>query len=75
MLSHLRTAVKPKPTKVFEKIRAENKLPRLPNVKLYPKRVTEEMKEREVGRWKVIEFALAERGLPVRVKGEKMAEL
>ena len=45
----------------------------LPNVKLYKNKITEEERERSIGRWKVIEYALAERGLPVKkVKhGEK----
>lgn len=38
---------------------------KLPNVKIYSKRVTEMQKEKEIGRWKVIEYALRERGLPV----------
>ena len=41
----------------------------IPNVKFVPKRVTVVDKEKEVGRWKVIEFALKERGLPVTKRG------
>jgi hypothetical protein len=65
MLSRLLAVTKPKPTKVFEKVKSENQLPRLPNVKLYPRQITEKQKEKAIGRWKVIEYALTERGLPV----------
>jgi hypothetical protein len=37
----------------------------LPNVKVYDRRVTPIDKEKAVGRWKVIEKELNERGLPV----------
>ena len=40
----------------------------LPNVKMYKKKVSPIQKDKEVGRRKVIEYALAERELPRLVK-------
>ncbi|KAJ2898938.1 hypothetical protein MKZ38_003571 [Zalerion maritima] len=56
---------KPKPTKLFEFIEERKpELTNLPNVKVYSRRVTPIDKEKEVGRWKVIERELEKRGLP-----------
>lgn len=65
ILSQFIAATKSKPTKVFEKVQLQTELPRLPNVKLHSRQIREEEKERAIGRWKVIEYALTERGLPV----------
>ncbi|KAI9778873.1 MAG: hypothetical protein M1839_007836 [Geoglossum umbratile] len=61
--SHLLT---PPPPKKLAAVLLENAaLAALPNVKVYDRRVTPIDKEKTVGRWKVIERELRERGLPV----------
>jgi len=40
----------------------------LPNVKMYKKKLSPIQKDKGVGKWKVIEYALAERELPRLVK-------
>ncbi|EAA31278.2 hypothetical protein NCU05552 [Neurospora crassa OR74A] len=55
----------PKPKKLAEQIEQSSILPELPNVKVYPRRVTPVDKERMVGRWKVIQKELQKRELPV----------
>ena len=63
LLSHLITP--PKPRKLFEALAQKDELTSLPNVEIFAQRVTPIDKERAVGRWKVIEKELEERGLPV----------
>ena len=53
-----------KPKKLAEGLLLNNELKDLPNVKIAGHRVTFVHKEREVGRWKVIEDELNERGIP-----------
>ena len=53
------------PKKLAEQIEQDPKLAPLPNVKIHTKRISPIDKEKEVGRWKVIEQELMERGLPV----------
>jgi hypothetical protein len=68
LYTQLLIAAKPKPKKLFEEIVQDSKKKRvlnIPNVKFSPRRVTVIDKEKEVGRWKVIEYALTERGIPV----------
>ncbi|OCK77029.1 hypothetical protein K432DRAFT_445636 [Lepidopterella palustris CBS 459.81] len=60
-----RISERPKPKKLIEAIQPSAKFKELANVKIYNRRVTPVDKEKEVGRWKVIEYALRERGLPV----------
>lgn len=55
----------PKPKKLAEQIEQSSILPELPNVKVYPRRVTPVDKEKMVGRWKVIQKELQKRELPV----------
>ncbi|KAK3375867.1 hypothetical protein B0T24DRAFT_526613 [Lasiosphaeria ovina] len=55
----------PKALKLAELITTKSLLPTLPNVKIYPRRVTPVDKEKMVGRWKLIQKELQERGLPV----------
>ncbi|KAF1986934.1 hypothetical protein K402DRAFT_393089 [Aulographum hederae CBS 113979] len=55
----------PKPKNVTEKLEQTQALSKLPNVKVSPKKLTEIDKETEIGRWKVIEYELLQRGLPV----------
>lgn len=59
---------KPKAEKLMQTLRA-NKVVDLPNVELLGQRFTSIHKEREIGRWKVIERELEARGLPVTGKG------
>lgn len=54
-----------KPRKLVEALEQKEDLINLPNVSVYAKRVTPIDKERSVGRWKIIEKELQERGLPV----------
>ncbi len=55
----------PAPTKLAQALLDDDRLTSLPNVKVFPRRVTPIDKERAVGRWKVIEKELVARGLPV----------
>lgn len=68
LLKHLITP--PKPNKVFEAIKQKTDLTQLPNVAIHDRRQTPVDKERSVGRWKLIEKELQERGLPVFGKQE-----
>ncbi len=63
LLKHL--IVRPKPRKLVEALSQREELMTLPNVAIYEKRITPIDKERSVGRWKVIEQELEQRGLPV----------
>ncbi|MCJ1477174.1 hypothetical protein MMC13_005845 [Lambiella insularis] len=56
---------KPKPKKLAEVLVAKPELASVPNVQIYERRYTPIDKEKEVGRWKVIERELQKRGLPV----------
>lgn len=63
LINHL--AQPPKPKKLIEEIEASGILKDLPNVQVFPRRVTPVDKEKMVGRWKIIERELQKRGLPV----------
>lgn len=63
LLAHLITP--PKPRKLVDALEQKEELLTLPNVHVYPSRITPIDKEQRVGRWKVIEKELQERGLPV----------
>ena len=63
ILGHLATP--PKARRLIEALAQKQSLFELPNVKIYGRRVTPVDKERDVGRWKVIEEELSKRGLPV----------
>ncbi|KAL1858286.1 hypothetical protein VTK73DRAFT_7861 [Phialemonium thermophilum] len=66
----LKVLVKPpKPKKLVEHIETKGNLTELPNVKVYPRRVTPIDKEKMVGRWKVIVEELEKRDLPVTGSG------
>ncbi|MCJ1398922.1 hypothetical protein MMC11_002123 [Xylographa trunciseda] len=56
---------KPKPKKLAELLIAKPALASMPNVHIFDRRHTPIDKEKEVGRWKVIERELIKRGLPV----------
>ena len=68
LLRHLITP--PKPSKVIDALTQRGELAELPNVSVYGRRQTPVDRERSVGRWKVIEKELKERGLPVFGKQE-----
>ena len=61
--SHLVTP--PKAKKLAHALAQIEQLTSLPNVSLHERRVTPIDKEKMVGRWKVIERELLDRGLPV----------
>jgi hypothetical protein len=54
-----------KPKNIAETLLMKENLAHLPNLKIMGRRETPVDKEKEVGRWKVIEAELEERGLPV----------
>ncbi|KAH7050311.1 ribosomal subunit 39S-domain-containing protein [Macrophomina phaseolina] len=57
--------VRPEPKKLADKLGHDQKFAKLPNVKISSRRITPIDKEKEVGRWKVIEQKLLDRNLPV----------
>ena len=57
--------VGPKPKSIAETLLMKENLAHLPNLKIMGRRETPVDKEKEIGRWKVIEAELEERGLPV----------
>ena len=56
---------KPKPKKLAEMLLQNPTIAALPNVEVFDRRQTPIDKEKEVGRWKIIEQELREKGLPV----------
>lgn len=63
LITHL--AEPPKAKKLADELKNTGILSDMPNVKVVPRRVTPVDKDKEVGRWKVIEKELKKRGLPV----------
>jgi len=63
ILSHL--VKPPKARKLVEALSQKEDLMTLPNVSVFAKRVTPIDKQKTIGRWKLIEKELEERGLPV----------
>ena len=63
LIGHL--VKKPKPKKLAESLLVNEKLTALPNLQIFDRRYTPIDKEKEVGRWKVIEKELERRGLPI----------
>lgn len=55
----------PPPQKLAEKLENNRTLSNLPNVKISNRRITPIDKEKQVGRWKVIEQKLLDKNLPV----------
>lgn len=55
----------PPPQKLAEKLENNQTLSKLPNVKISSRRITPIDKEKQVGRWKVIEQKLLDKNLPV----------
>ncbi|KAK4187412.1 hypothetical protein QBC35DRAFT_410530 [Podospora australis] len=58
-------ATPPKPKKLVELVEQKALFQELPNVRVFPRRVTPIDKEKMVGRWKLIQQELEDRGLPV----------
>jgi len=65
LIISLTKALQPKPKNVAESLMQEPALTRQSNVTILSRRETPVDKEKEVGRWKVIEKELRSRGLPV----------
>lgn len=63
LLGQMKT--KPKPRKLVQILEHKEDLVALPNVTVFGRRVTPIDRHKAVGRWKVIEKELQERGLPV----------
>lgn len=59
----------PKAKKLFEVVQQKGAFQELPNVRVFPRRVTPIDKEKMVGRWKLIKQELEDRGLPVTGTG------
>ncbi|KAK4225737.1 hypothetical protein QBC38DRAFT_420650 [Podospora fimiseda] len=60
----------PKPAKLAELVEKKALFSELPNVKVFPRRVTPIDKEKMVGRWKIIARELQEHGLPLTGTGD-----
>ncbi|SPQ26722.1 df878db1-43fb-43c0-9089-fd467e82150e [Thermothielavioides terrestris] len=60
----------PKPKKLAELVEATGAFKGLPNVRVFPRRVTPIDKEKMVGRWKIIVKELEKRNLPVVGTGD-----
>ena len=65
LINHILEDQKPKPKNLYEKLMEKQQLTGQSNLMILPRRETPVDKEKEVGRWKVIEKELIERGLPV----------
>ncbi len=63
LLEHL--VEPPKPKKLAELVETKGVFKDLPNVRVFPRRVTPIDKEKMVGRWKIIVNELEKRDLPV----------
>ena len=64
---------KPKPKKVAERLTGNEDLVNLPNVKVRERRWSLIDKEKEVGRWKVIEEEFRKRDLPFATRSKEGA--
>jgi hypothetical protein len=56
---------KPKPKKLADRLTVNEHLTSLPNIQIMDRRYTPIDKEKEIGRWKIIEKELIKRDLPV----------
>ena len=59
---------KPKPKKLAEALMGRPDVVTIPNIQFFDRRHTPIDKEKEVGRWKLIEEELQKKGLPVTGK-------
>ena len=57
--------MKPQPKRLTQQLSVAEQIMSLPNVKISQRRITPIHKEKQVGRWKLIERELLDRGLPV----------
>lgn len=64
------SAQQPKAKKLADELEKKQKLGVLPNVRVHSRKITPIDKEKELGRWKVIEEELKKRGLPVTGTGD-----
>ncbi|KAK0104576.1 hypothetical protein ONS95_004862 [Cadophora gregata] len=67
--------IPPKPRKLVEVLSQKEDLVTLPNVSIYARRITPIDRERSLGRWKVIEKELEEKGLPITGHESRRAQL
>jgi hypothetical protein len=70
IIDHVLDLQKPRPKNLYEELTEKPKLMSQGNLMILPRRETPVDKEKEVGRWKVIERELRARGLPVLGKLE-----
>jgi len=63
---------RPKPKKIAERLKTSTTLDSLPNVSIIDRRVTPIDREKRIGRWKLIEQELVDRGLPVTGQNTKV---
>ena len=75
-LAQLRDAIakRPAPKKMASKLNTSQILEGLPNVSVAARRVTPIDKEKKIGRWKLIEQELLDRGLPVTGSNTKVKQ-
>lgn len=72
LVDEILEAQKPKPKGTHDRLVANEELMAQPNVKISARKIGPVDREREVGRWKVIEQALQEKGLPVLGRADGM---
>lgn len=65
LIEHVLDLQKPRPKNMYERLMEKKSLQVHSNLMILPRRETPVDKEKEVGRWKVIEKELKDRGLPV----------
>lgn len=74
LLTTLAEKMQPKPSKVAEQLMVDEKLASRSNLQIASRRETTVDKEKEVGRWKIIEAELRARGIPAFGKAQVDAE-
>lgn len=67
LLGHL--VRKPRPKKLADRLIANESISNLPNLQIMDRRYTPIDREKEIGRWKIIEKELIRRDLPVTGTG------
>jgi hypothetical protein len=65
IIDYILDAQKPRPKNLYEKLIEKEGLTGQSNLMILPRRETPVDKEKEIGRWKLIEKELREKGLPV----------
>jgi len=66
--------IRPKPKKTAQKLKISATFDNLPNVSIIDRRVTPIDREKKIGRWKLIEQELLDRGLPVTGQNTKVKQ-